>query len=51
MFSVNHRGCYTGFSEWLEATILSRSAIFYNLHFLVGCRIVSPENVASRITT
>ena len=51
MFSVNHRGSYTGFSEWLEATILSRSAILYNLHFLVGSKIVSLQNVAARITS
>ena len=51
MFSVNHWAGYTGFWVWLGATILSRSAIFYNLHFLQSSRIVSPASSASQITT
>ena len=39
------------FTRSLGATILSRSAILYNLHFLVGSKIVSLQNVGARSTS
>ena len=35
------------FTQRWGATILSRSAILYNLHFLVGSKIVSLQNVGT----